>query len=175
MRRLAGVVEGAVVVAALLARHASPGLCPLSSPRAGRQLSSFICSRTRRTSVASSPALKPAFPTSFAAVPSAFATPAPLPAALGRLGLAGLGIDRLIPPPRERPMLLPAPFRASIAPPARPASAAPPAISGVFAFEAAFATVSPTCDVLSRTVEARCEPEPDFAELLLRLAFEERP
>jgi hypothetical protein len=72
-------------------------------------------------------------------------------------------------------MLLPAPFRASIAPPARPASAAPPAISGVFAFEAAFATVSPTCDVLSRTVEARCEPELDFAELLLRLAFEERP
>jgi hypothetical protein len=76
--------------------------------------------------------LSPAFPSSFAAVPSAFATESLLPS-FGMLN-----------PLRE-------PLRdASAAPPASPASAAPPATSGVLALLTTFENVLPPLALVVR-------------------------
>jgi len=100
-----------------------------------------------RTSFASSPALKPAFPSSFAALPSAFVTDSP-PPSFGML-------NRLFEP-----------LRASAAPPASPASAAPSATSGVFALLTTLENVPPPLpfELVLRLprLDGRLEPLPDF-------------
>ena len=96
----------------------------------------FISSRVFRTSVASSPAAKPALPNSLAALPRALETDSRSPK-LGFGRLPKLGFGRLT--PRMNPLR--EPLRASAAPPARPARAAPPAIIGVFALLTTFVSV----------------------------------
>jgi hypothetical protein len=109
--------------------------------------SSETASWTLRTSEVSSPTLYPALPISFAAFPRSFTVE---PFGFGMLSF-GFGMLIVEPIPESGPFRrLPLPLSAT--PPARPSSAAPPAIAGAF-------TLAPTLDAVERDGPVAVAPE----------------